>query len=103
MPYFTFVYGDLHAHMISMPLMIFAIGFVLNEILLAGREDSPRGLALDSLGDRRNHDRAVPCREHLGVADLHCARPAGVGSTWWLRWRRISRGLCSTLCSPTAA
>ncbi|MSQ23725.1 MAG: hypothetical protein EXR58_04105 [Chloroflexi bacterium] len=29
-PYFTFLYGDLHAHMIAMPLGIFAIALALN-------------------------------------------------------------------------
>ena len=38
MPFFTFLYGDLHAHMIAMPMMLLAMGFVLNEVLLAGRD-----------------------------------------------------------------
>lgn len=38
MPFFTFVYGDLHAHMINMPLMLFAIAFVFYEVSV-GRQD----------------------------------------------------------------
>ena len=29
-PYFTFLYGDLHAHMIAMPLMLLALGWVVS-------------------------------------------------------------------------
>jgi YYY domain-containing protein len=43
-PFFTFLYGDLHAHMIAMPMMFLAMVFVLNEVLLAGR-DNRRWLA----------------------------------------------------------
>ncbi|MBK8026505.1 MAG: glycosyltransferase family 39 protein [Chloroflexi bacterium] len=37
MPIFTFVYGDLHAHMISMPMQLMIVGLLLNEVLIAGR------------------------------------------------------------------
>lgn len=42
MPAFTFIYADLHAHMISMPLQLFVAAFLLNELLLAGRDDRRR-------------------------------------------------------------
>lgn len=37
MPYFTFLYGDLHAHMLSMPVYLFALLWLLAEVLAAGR------------------------------------------------------------------
>ena len=43
MPYFTFLYGDLHAHMIDMPLILLTIAFVFSEICQA-RDDRRRGL-----------------------------------------------------------
>lgn len=36
MPYFTFLYGDLHAHMIAMPVTLFALLWLLAEVLGAG-------------------------------------------------------------------
>ncbi|NOG52467.1 MAG: DUF2298 domain-containing protein [Chloroflexi bacterium] len=91
MPFFTFVYGDLHAHMIAMPMMLFAVGFVLNEVLVAGREPRRRvwrWLMIALGGAAVGLFRAVntwdwPTFTALGVL--------GLGYAWWLRWRRISR------------
>ncbi|MCL4805834.1 MAG: glycosyltransferase family 39 protein [Anaerolineae bacterium] len=37
-PYFTFLYGDLHAHMIAMPLQMLALGWAAGVVLLAGKK-----------------------------------------------------------------
>ena len=37
MPYFTFLYGDMHAHMMAMPLTLLVILILTSEILGAGR------------------------------------------------------------------
>lgn len=91
MPYFTFVYGDLHAHMIAMPFMLFAVAFVFNELVLAGRER--RGLIAKMLavalgGLTIGMFQAIntwdwPTFTLLGVL--------GLGYAWWLGWRRITR------------
>ncbi len=54
MPYFTFVYGDLHAHMLSMPVYLFALLWLLAEVMGAGRSgrrwwESSLALALGGL------------------------------------------------------
>lgn len=41
-PFFTFLYGDLHAHMIAMPLLFMAMAFVLNEVLVSGEDRRSR-------------------------------------------------------------
>ncbi len=50
MPYFTFIYGDLHAHMISMPLQLFAMAFILHEVITAGIEKRRMRLLAIMLG-----------------------------------------------------
>lgn len=36
MPFFTFVFADLHAHMLAMPLTLLVIGWALSEVMIAG-------------------------------------------------------------------
>jgi YYY domain-containing protein len=45
-PFFTFLYADLHAHMISRPLTILCIGWILSRLLLAARRERGRGFEL---------------------------------------------------------
>ena len=91
LPYFTFLYGDLHAHMIAMPLQLFVLGFLLNEVVLAGRARRSLfvaglsifvgGLAVGMLRATNTWDWATFMV--LGVA--------GLAFTWWLRWANASR------------
>ena len=90
-PYFTFLYGDLHAHMISMALMLLAMAFILHEVLAAGRDTRGRwaqffAMALGALTVgmlRATNTWDWPTFMILSVA--------GLGFAWWLHWRRIHR------------
>ena len=91
MPAFTFIYGDLHAHMINMPIMLFVMAFILQEVIAARRD--PRRFAGMAL--------AVA----LGAASVGMMRAVntwdyptfmifgivGLGYAWWQRWRTLSR------------
>lgn len=91
MPYFTFLYGDLHAHMISMPMQLFVMLFVLHEIIHAGhmqRRVLPSILAI-ALGAltvgmiRATNTWDWPTYLLLGIL--------GLGYAWWLKWRVVNR------------
>lgn len=90
MPIFTFVYGDLHAHMISMPLILFSALFVFNELAQASGErrrlERFLALALGALSIgvlQATNTWDWPTMTLLAVA--------GLGYAWWLRWRKSFR------------
>ena len=111
MPAFTFIYGDLHAHMISMPLILFALLFVFNELAQARRD-----------GRRRLERFLALALGALAIGVLHATNTwdwptmtlfavVGLGYAWWLRWhstirpmtdRRFYLGLCSGLIVAAA-
>jgi YYY domain-containing protein len=86
-PYFTFLYGDLHAHMISMPIQFFVILFLLHELFHAGRSDRRRlptllvfGTAAASVGMLQGINTwDWPTYLLLSVI--------GLGFIWWAKWR----------------
>ncbi len=96
MPFFTFLYGDLHAHMINMPLILLSVLLLFNEVAQAGRFHRPlleRVLALILIAMSVGVMRATntwdwPSMTLLTVLTLAYA--------WWLRWRASARPLQDT-------
>ncbi|MDX1994421.1 MAG: DUF2298 domain-containing protein [bacterium] len=91
MPIFTYIYGDMHAHMIAMPLILFAVGFVFHELIQAGQDGRRawRQFAALFLGAL-----AVGLSKAVNTWDwptLMILSAAGLGYAWWLRWERINR------------
>ena len=91
MPWFTFLYGDLHAHMIAMPLQLFVLLFVAHELIVAGRDGRSARLRWLSLGLgalatgmlRATNTWDWPTYTLLGVA--------GLAAAWWLTRHRIDQ------------
>ena len=85
MPWFTFLYGDLHAHMISMPLQLFVMLFVWHEVRMAGRDGRSARLRWLALGLgalaagmlRATNTWDWPTYTLLGIV--------GLGWAWWLK------------------
>ena len=93
MPYFTFLYGDLHAHMINMPLIFLTLLLLFNELAQAGRSHRStreRFLSLALVGLTVGVMRATntwdwPSMSLLAVLTLAYA--------WTIRWKTTFRPL----------
>lgn len=92
MPYFTFLYGDLHAHMISMPLMLFVMAFVFHEVLIAGRDRRGMWAFAFAIGAGA---LVVGLFQGVNTWDYPTfliLSVAGLGFAWWHSWdTRFSR------------
>lgn len=91
MPFFTFVYGDLHAHMINLPYLLFALLFVYYEVAHARRDN--RGAA------------SIALALFLGALTVGMMRAVntwdwpsfmllalvGLAYAWWRRWGTLHR------------
>lgn len=91
MPYFTFLYGDLHAHMISMPLILLAALFVFNEVGQAGRDRRCRLERLLALALGALTVGALQATNTWDWPTMTLFAIAGLGYAWWLRWRETFR------------
>ncbi len=88
MPWFTFLYGDLHAHMIAMPLQLLVMLFVVHEFVAVKEGNRRRALrwpaliagALAAGMLRATNTWDWPTFIALGVA--------GVSGAWWLERRQ---------------
>ena len=93
MPYFTFLYGDLHAHMISMPLVLLVLLLLFNEVAGAGRETRSlleRGLALGLLGLTVGILQATNTWDYPTMMLLSAL---ALAYAWTMRWRASFRPL----------
>lgn len=91
LPYFTFLYGDLHAHMIAMPLQLFVMGFLLNEVIVAGRarrDSLAAGLSIVLGALAVGMLRATNTWDWATFMVLSVA---GLAFAWWLHWAGTSR------------
>ena len=108
MPYFTFLYGDLHAHMLNMPLILFTVVFVFHELTQArdDRRRRPERLLSLTLGAL-----AVGMMRAINTWDwpaMTLFAAAGLSYCWWLRWQpgskapSLGRSLAVNIAMPAA-
>ncbi len=91
MPYFTFLYGDLHAHMISMPMQFFIMLFLAHELFHARqtrRRTLPTVLAIGIAAATVGMLRATNTWDWPTYLLLSVA---GLGFVWWVKWQSFSR------------
>jgi YYY domain-containing protein len=90
-PFFTFLYGDLHAHMIAMPMLLMAMAFIFNEVALAAKDERrgfERYLALAFGALTVGMLRATNTWDWITFMILGVV---GLGFAWWLQWKRLTR------------
>ena len=93
MPFFTFLYGDLHAHMISMPLILLTVLFLFNALAQAERD---QGRPLERLLALALGALTVGLLRATNTWDwptMTLLVMVGLGYCWWLRWRKTFRPL----------
>ena len=91
MPFFTFVYGDLHAHMINMPFILLTALCLFGELTQVGRDGRgllERALALALLALTVGVMQATNTWDYPSMLVFALA---GLGYCWWLRWRGTLR------------
>jgi YYY domain-containing protein len=102
MPIFTYIYGDLHAHMISMPMQYLVMAFLLNELLLARAKRRRLALVLAVLlgGITVGMLRATNTWDWITYLLVGAA---GLAFAWWLNERRRGEWLPLTRRALTHA
>jgi YYY domain-containing protein len=91
MPFFTFLYGDLHAHMINMPVLLIIMAFLLNELLLAGNDPRSRLAKALALAFGALAVGLIRATNTWDYPSFMLFSVLGMIYVWWLRWRRINR------------
>ncbi|MCS6835178.1 MAG: DUF2298 domain-containing protein [Anaerolineae bacterium] len=89
MPYFTFVYGDLHAHMINLPILLFVILFVFNELTQAARENRTPFVQAMALVLGAVFVGMIQATNTWDWPAFLLFSVVGLGYAWWVRWGRI--------------
>ncbi len=91
MPFFTFLYGDLHAHMISMPMMFFVMAFIFHEVIIAGRDKRRRSISVLALALGALSVGMLRGTNTWDWITFMVLSIAGLSFAWWLHWRYFSR------------
>ncbi|GAB4518358.1 MAG: hypothetical protein OHK0046_25890 [Anaerolineae bacterium] len=91
MPYFTFLYADLHAHMLSMPMQLFVLVFLYNELIIAGKDRRKRWMQFGALFLGALTVGMFQATNTWEFPTFMILSVLGLGYAWWLGWARLSR------------
>ncbi len=92
MPFFTFLYGDLHAHMINMPLILMTIAFVFNELMQVGADRRNKWERFMALALGAMVVGVMQASNTWDWPTMTIFATVGLSYCWWLRWRGTFRG-----------
>ncbi len=92
-PMFTFLYADLHAHMVALPLALLALSWALAVVLGKGRWSSPLagGLAFLVGG------LAIGALYPTNLSDIYTYLPIGLAALAYAWWRYARLPMCGWL------
>jgi YYY domain-containing protein len=91
MPYFTFVYGDLHAHMLSFPVMLFVILFVYSELINAKRDERSFFVLVMSVVIGGAFVGMIQGINTWDYPAYTLFAVVGLGYAWWVRFEGFNR------------
>jgi YYY domain-containing protein len=90
-PYFTFLFADLHAHLIALPFTLLVIGLALN-FALGGRGLVPLlllGVATGMLRPANTWDYPTYTALAIAAIGIGLVRQSIVGAAWGVAWRAV--------------
>ena len=91
MPYFTFLYGDLHAHMISMPLILLTVLILFNEVAQAGYDQRRRIERLAAIALVALTVGAIRATNTWDWPSMTLFSIVALVYAWWIRWQSTFR------------
>lgn len=91
MPAFTFIYGDLHAHMMNLPILLFAVMFVFNELVQAGQPRRSLPILAGTLALGGAFVGMIQATNTWDWPAFLLFGAVGLGYAWWLHFRTLSR------------
>jgi YYY domain-containing protein len=91
MPAFTFIYGDLHAHMLNMPILLFVMLFIFSELLNAKHDDRTFFALLLSVVIGGAVTGMIQAINTWDLPAFVIFAVIGLGYAWWVRYQTFSR------------
>jgi YYY domain-containing protein len=95
-PFFTFLYSDLHAHMIVLPLALLALAWIVSMVRSRGRWENPLGVALGLLLG----GMVIGAIRPTNTWDFYTYLPLAAIATLYSVWRGVDESHLPWLKAP---